>query len=166
MKKEDQLSEKELTTALRRRAMDYLARREHSRYELQCKLREKFEVPSDALIASVLDKLEADNLLSNTRFAESYVRSRISRGYGPLYIRHQLRQRQVDSALVDQVLVFDDDDWADLLADALAKKVVDVPERGSKQWLKLQRFSQSRGFTLSHFSAAFQQKLPSSSRFR
>ncbi|HDZ08529.1 regulatory protein RecX [Pseudohongiella sp.] len=158
MKNEDQLSEKELTTALRRRAMDYLARREHSRYELQCKLREKFEIPGDALISSVLDRLEADNLLSNTRFAESYVRSRIGRGYGPLYIRYQLRQRQVDSVLIDQVLTFDEDEWADVLADALAKKVADMPERGSKQWLKLQRFSQSRGFSLSHFNAACQEK--------
>lgn len=165
MKNEDQLSEKELTTALRRRAMDYLARREHSRYELQCKLREKFEIPSDALIASVLDRLEADNLLSNTRFAESYVRSRVSRGYGPLYIRHQLRQRQLDSVLIDQVLSFDEQDWTDVLADALAKKIAEVPERGSKQWLKLQRFSQSRGFTPSHFNAALQHKLPSLLRF-
>lgn len=161
MKNEDQLSEKELTTALRRRAMDYLARREHSRYELQCKLREKFDTPSDALIASVLDRLAADNLLSNTRFAESYVRSRVSRGYGPLYIRHQLRQRQLDSVLIDQVLSFDEQDWTDVLADALAKKIAEVPQRGSKQWLKLQRFSQSRGFTPSHFNAALQHKLPS-----
>lgn len=159
MKNEDQLSKKELITALRRRAMDYLARREYSRYELQCKLREKFAIPDDAMIASVLDRLEADNLLSNTRFAESYARSRISRGYGPLYIRFQLKQRQVDSVLIDQVLSFDDDDWTDVLADALAKKAVDVPERGSKQWLKLQRFSQSRGFSLAHFNAAFQDKL-------
>lgn len=156
MKNEDQLSEKELTTALRRRAMDYLARREHSRFELQNKLREKFETPGDALIASVLDKLEADNLLSNTRFAESYVRSRISRGYGPMYIRHQLRQRQVDSVLVDQVLTFDEQDWTDVLVDALAKKVAEAPQRGSKQWLKLQRFSQSRGFTVAHFLSAVQ----------
>ncbi|MBC54174.1 MAG: hypothetical protein CMQ34_10125 [Gammaproteobacteria bacterium] len=161
MKNADQLSEKELTTALRRRAMDYLARREHSRYELQCKLSEKFETPSDALIASVLDRLEADNLLSNARFAESYVRSRVSRGYGPLYIRHQLRQRQVDAGLIDQVLVLDEQDWTDVLADALAKKVAEVPARGSKHWLKLQRFSQSRGFTSSHFNAALQNKLPS-----
>jgi regulatory protein len=165
MKNEEQLSEKELTTALRRRAMDYLARREHSRYELQCKLREKFEIPSDTLIASVLDRLEADNLLSNSRFAESYVRSRIGRGYGPLYIRHQLRQRQIDSVLIDQVLAFDEQDWTEVLADALAKKVAEVPERGSKQWLKLQRFSQSRGFSPAHFHAALQNKLPALLRF-
>lgn len=166
MKNEEQLSEKELTTALRRRAMDYLARREHSRYELQCKLREKFDTPSDTLISSVLERLVADNLLSDTRFAESYVRARVSRGYGPFYIRHQLRQRQVDSVLIDQVLAFDEQDWIDVLADALAKKVADVPERGSKQWLKLQRFSQSRGFTPSHYQAALQHKLPALLRFQ
>jgi regulatory protein len=154
VKNEEQLSEKELTTALRRRAMDYLARREHSRYELQCKLRDKFEIPGDDMIASVLDKLAADNLLSDTRFAESYVRSRISRGYGPLYIRHQLRQRQVDAALIDQVADYGEQDWADVLADALAKKVAALPQRGSKQWFKLQRFSQSRGFTLAQFVQA------------
>ncbi|MEX2332794.1 MAG: regulatory protein RecX [Pseudohongiella sp.] len=151
---QQQLSEKELTTALRRRAMDYLARREHGRYELQCKLKEKFEQPDDDLIATVLDKLEADNLLSDARFAESYVRSRISRGYGPLYIRFQLRQRQVDAVLVEQNLSLDDTDWIELLGDVLAKKTNGVPERGSKLWLKLQRFSQSRGFTVEHFLRA------------
>lgn len=154
MQNEGTLSEKELTTALRRRAMDYLARREHSRYELQCKLSEKFEQADDSVIASVLDKLEADNLLSDTRFAESYVRSRISRGYGPLYVRYHLRQRQVNSVLIDQALSFDNRDWIDVLADALAKKSADVPERGSKMWFKLQRFSQSRGFTVEHFIRA------------
>lgn len=156
MSDEQQLSEQQLTTALRRRAMDYLARREHSRYELQGKLRGKFEQPSDALIGAVLDKLEADNLLSDTRFAESYVRFRISRGFGPLYIRYQLRQRQVDSVLIDQVLNLDNQDWIDVLADVLAKKTADVPERNSKMWLKLQRFSQSRGFTVEHFVRATQ----------
>ena len=47
--------DKTLVTALRRRAMDYLARREHSRLELELKLNKAFP-----------DKHLLDHLLSDT----------------------------------------------------------------------------------------------------
>lgn len=153
------LTEKELSAVLRRRAMDYLARREHSRYELEQKLLEKFPDADLSVMTGVLDKLVADRLLSDQRFAESYVRSRVSKGYGPLYIRYQLRQRQLDPALIDAQITLGDEDWVDLLVDVLRRKSGSTldqtfPERGSKAWQKLQRFSQSRGFTMEHFARA------------
>jgi regulatory protein len=76
--------------------MDLLARREHSRLELERKLAAKsFERPE---IDEVLDELECDGLLSTDRFAESFVASRYARGQGPHRIRRELAERGVEGA--------------------------------------------------------------------
>lgn len=143
-------STRELMLALRRRAMDYLARREHTRFELFSKLSDKFPDAPVELLDVVLDRLVQDRLLSDERFVESYVRGRIGRGYGPLYIRFQLRQRRVADDLIECALSQDDDFWAESLADLVRRKSggSTLPAKGSAAWLKMQRFVQSRGFTV------------------
>ena len=56
------------------KALDLLSRREHSRKELYLKLVKRFESKED--INSSLDKLEENNLLRDSRFAEEYVQAR------------------------------------------------------------------------------------------
>ena len=82
--------------ACRRRAMDLLARREHSRLELEHKLvARSFEAP---LVSEVLDELEDDGLLSSDRFAQSFVESRYARGHGPRRIERELADRGIESS--------------------------------------------------------------------
>ena len=175
---------------LRRRAMDLLARREHTRHELSQKLaagivrdqqRQQLQqsdktlqnvdqqsVPESGvaehlssdqhdsdyvtgLITDVLNKLEQDNLLSDSRYTESFVSGRINRGYGPLYIRHQLRRKQVDAVLTAEHLQDPDHkSWTEQLTDLIKRRAgkEGMPERGSKAYFKLQRFVLARGFTL------------------
>ena len=57
------------------RALKLLALREHSRKELENKLRQKGCSADDIIIA--LDRLEEENFLSDRRFCESYIRSRL-----------------------------------------------------------------------------------------
>jgi regulatory protein len=74
--------------------MDLLARREHSRLELEQKLAARsFAEP---LVAEVLDELEHDGLLSAERFAQSFVETRVARGQGPRRIRRDLAARGVE----------------------------------------------------------------------
>ena len=54
------------TKTVRLKAMDYLARREHSRRELALKLARKF--PDSDELDRVLDTLAADGLQSDRRF--------------------------------------------------------------------------------------------------
>jgi regulatory protein len=82
-------------SACRRRAMDLLARREHSRLELERKLAARDF--GEVLIGEVLDALEQDGLLSADRFAESFVAARYARGQGPRRIRRELAERGVAS---------------------------------------------------------------------
>lgn len=185
-----------LRLALRRRAMDLLARREHTRYELKNKLaaginkskqnpvlmiasdtlpvnatgrvsdcseelaentrvlKQQHEKMIAGLLTEVLDKLEQDKLLSDSRFTESYINGRLRKGYGPLYIRHQLHQKQVSAMHLEQSLEqLDQDTWMTQLSYVIKRRlgVADFPERGSKEYLKLQRFILSRGFTASQW---------------
>lgn len=82
------------------RAIAYLSRREYSRAELARKLAAHAEEP-EAAIAAVLDRLEAQNLLSDTRYAEMLGHSRAGR-HGSLRVRQDLKRGGVseqDSAI-------------------------------------------------------------------
>ena len=77
------------------RAVDLLSRREHSRVELARKLARHLAPDDDpGEIERVLDQLQADQLLSDMRFAASLVRQRSQR-YGDLRLARDLRERGV-----------------------------------------------------------------------
>ena len=66
---------------LRRAAMDFLARREHSVYELKQKLFIKYPDSTLGDLENTLDELRQENLQSDHRFDESYVRYRKTKGF-------------------------------------------------------------------------------------
>jgi regulatory protein len=151
--------------------MDLLARREHSRYELAEKLRQRFSDRDDdgdegdegderfhleSVLPRVLDQLEHDGLLSDERFVESYVRVRRNKGYGPLHIRQNLQQRRVASGLIEIWVDDQSSQWQQQLAMVLHKRCgATLPVIGSREYFKLQRFLQSRGFTGEQIRRAF-----------
>jgi len=127
----------------RRRALDLLARREHSRLELERKLRTREH--HEAVIAAVLDQLEADSLLSDRRFAESFVRARIARGQGPNRIRMELIERGV--AECDQALSEAGCDWSRLARATRGRRFgAEIPADWADR-AKQARFLEYRGFT-------------------
>ena len=83
--------------SLRARALRYLAQREHSRAELRRKLAR--HEPDAAAVESLLDALEAADLLSAARFTESLVHRRQAR-YGNLRIAQELATHGVDPEAV------------------------------------------------------------------
>lgn len=72
--------------------MDWLARREYSRIEIEQKLIRRFP-DATAAIGPVLDQLEHEGLLSTARYLESVTRSHVRRGYGPQRIRQTLKNK-------------------------------------------------------------------------
>jgi regulatory protein len=84
---------------LRERALRLLARREHSRAELERKLR-AHATPEDDLEALIQD-LSQRKLLSDERFAESRAHS-LSRKFGAARIAHELRTKGLDKGLAEQ----------------------------------------------------------------
>jgi regulatory protein len=136
-----------LKSSLRRGAMDLLARREHSRAELASKLARKHEEGRD-LIPQVLDQLEADKLLSDARFAEAYVRYRRNKGFGPLLIGQELRQRGITGELLETSLDSTAAVWQESLQALLARKSKGdgTAQTDTRTRQKLFRFCLSRGF--------------------
>ena len=134
---------------LRRAAMDYLARREHSAFELRQKLTRKYPQANALVMDAVLDKLRQEKLQSDTRFTTAFIRYRKSKGFGYQHLKADLGTRGVASSIIDTYLYDDDGDWL-VIAEALVEKKLKHNEKigfGSKQHRKLLRFLESRGFS-------------------
>ena len=125
---------------LKVRALRFLARREHSRSELERKLAPHAESPE--VLQGVLDWLESTKRLSNQRFAEQRAHV-LSRKYGAAHIRHDLRARGVDAALVDALPIEGEMERAKAI---LARKYRE-PASTREEQAKRARFLQSRGFS-------------------
>lgn len=134
---------------LRRAAMDYLARREHSFFELTQKLQKRFADTDADLLHEVVTTLQQENLQSDARFAESYARYRTSRGFAYQHIKADLSARRVSDKLIDTFLDVDAEHWQHTADQLICKKHRDAGpiSYGSKVHRKLSRFLESRGFT-------------------
>ena len=134
-----------------------LAGQEWSYFLLKRKILERTDKPE--LIEPVLDKLVKDGWLDDVRFAECYIRStRDNKGYGPIKIRHKLKEKGISSAIIDKHLFEDHPIWErnafNIRLKKYGSKKIDIKER-SKQ----STFLQSRGFTFSQIKVAFQDNL-------
>ena len=126
-------------------AIDLLSRREHSRLELKRKLQIK-EFSAEVDLEALLDGLEDDNCLSNERYAESFVRSRILKGQGELKIRSQLLQRGVNMSMADRAIAEADVNWWELAEQQRIKRFGEALPTTLQAKLKQVRFLAARGF--------------------
>ena len=137
----------------RNKAMNLLARREHSAHELIQKLARK-GLPAE-LADDLIATLQANNLQSDHRYAEAQVRVGIAKGQGPLRIAQHLKQNRVDESLIHALLYQQSFDW---YAQAKAVKVKrfgeDMPEAFQER-AKQQRFLQYRGFSSEHIASLY-----------
>ena len=146
-------SEVEVTAVdLRRGAMDLLARREHSRQELQLKLGRRFDVEPE-IISRVVDQLAREGLQSNQRLAEAYLRYRSNRGQGPLKIKAELRGKAVENDLIDEAFNAANIDWFAQAVLVLNKRFGESPATDATQQAKRARFLQQRGFSFDQIYA-------------
>ena len=136
----------------RKKAMDYLARREHGRGELLDKLT-RFGFDAD-IADEAVTRLAEDGLQSDTRFAEAFVRSRINQGKGPVRIRAELRERGLGASAIDIALEEADEDWYALAVDVRLKKFGPNTPSEFRNKAKQMRFLQSRGFEPDQIQAA------------
>ncbi len=126
-----------------------LARREHSRYELAQKLERAGCNPAN--FPALFEELEANNWLSDKRFAESYVADHRARD-GAIKLAYALRQRGIADALIIEVLSTLNNSHSDDSEVARAREIwrkkfkaqPDLPQERAKQM----RFLQGRGFSV------------------
>ncbi len=124
--------------------MRLLARREHSCKELNYKLTQRGFLPAE--IELTLSALIKSKALSHERFAHSYVYARVSKGFGPVRIANELRERGIADDLIVSALSEYQHDWL-----AYAKRV-DVKRFGQQspqdklEHYKRSQFLSYRGF--------------------
>ena len=133
-------------------AVRLLANREHGRKELEQKLLQR-DLPLD-LIVSVLDQLAQEGLQCDVRFAESYVRMRVDRGYGANKIRADLQTRRLQQSVVEEAIIDSGTDWGTVADAALAKKFGGFSAQDMKTRAKMQRFLYQRGFEAEEIRSA------------
>ena len=130
----------------RHSALRLLARREHSQYELRRKL--KARGYGEGLVDELLTALVDERLLSDTRYAEAMVTHRASRGYGPLRICMELRDRGVAEHIVDKVLQEAEVDWDERLRHTYDRKYGEMAVESFKTWASRAQFLKNRGFSV------------------
>ena len=141
---------------LRRAALNLLAQREQTAFELKQKLSRRF--PDQAsLLDGVIARLQAQGLQNDSRMAEAYVRYRVQRGQGPMKIRSEMSQKGLAGSVMDDAFRSQAPDWFALAASVLHKRFGDAESNAGidrKERAKRSRFLQQRGFHYEHISAA------------
>lgn len=134
-------------------AMRYLARREYGRLELRRKLLQRHFV--EGLVDTALDSLEQRGYLSDSRFVELVVRSRIAGLYGPVRIRHELGQKGIREQLIEAELQARRPDWQSLAKQAKIKRFGEEQSEDFQLLAKQKRYLLNRGFQHEHIRSAF-----------
>ena len=104
---------------IRLKIMDFLARREYSSKEIYQKMSRRVEYKE--MLEDSIDQLVKEGLISDERYAESYFQSRKNRGFGPLRIKNELKQKGVNESLFNEIQ--EGTDWSVLAMNVLQKKV-------------------------------------------
>jgi len=126
---------------LRARALRLLARREHTRTELERKLAPHAE--SSEAVHGLVSRLKEKNQLSEERFAEERARV-LSRKYGAARIRQDLKAKGVSAELIARYSSSDDEMQK---AREILERKYRTPAATREEKAKRMRFLQSRGFS-------------------
>ena len=137
----------------RKKAMDFLARREYGQAELIKKLSDKGYIRK--IVEAAVVALTSEGLQSDDRFAEAFVQSRINQGKGPVRIRLDLSQRGISDAVTEMAIEESAADWHGLAINARLRKFGTCKPVDFKAKAKQMRFLQYRGFEQDHIQSAF-----------
>ena len=104
---------------------------------------------------TTVNELVAQGLLSNVRYAESFIHSRFQRGQGPQKIRAELRERGVDDALIEAGLELYAPHWQQLIEQVRHKRFGQARPDDFRERTRQMRFLMQRGFTAEQIDALF-----------
>ncbi|MEO6825622.1 MAG: recombination regulator RecX [Nitrosospira sp.] len=128
--------------SLKTRALGYLARREHSRLELERKLRPHAQTFEE--LSSLLDALEQRGFLSAARMVEQVIHMRKNR-FGSQRIAHELREKGIAENLIAEALPNIRETEQESAREVWQKKFGAMPA-DAKELARQMRFLMGRGF--------------------
>jgi len=128
-------------------AVRLLVRREYCSVEIRQKLRTR-DV-DDAVIVFVIEKLKDDGYLSDSRFAEMYLSSRLDKGEAPWLAAQRAKQKGADEACVQLAL---EELMQDYDAEAVVRGLLAMRDpagfrfEDERVWQRQARFLRNKGF--------------------
>ena len=135
---------KEHQTSIFAQALSLLSHREHSKKELATKLKTRGHEEEE--INATIERLEEMNYLNDERFAEIFVRSRLSKPLGANRIQQELIQKGINSELAKTALSEANVDWFELAKQLKERKFGEEISTDFKEKAKQSRYLQYRGF--------------------
>lgn len=111
-------------------------------------LREKLlarEFPAEEVEAT-LATLQAEGLLSESRFLESFIGSHARRGHGPVWIRAELERKGITGEAIREAIEAADVDWEAEAEAVRVKRFGPEPPADFKAKARQARFLQYRGY--------------------
>jgi len=142
-------------------AVRFLSRREHCAAELRAKLHQR-DYPDD-VIGTVLSRLIEDGYLSEARFAESFLRMRMSGGESPWLAAQKARRRGADESALQDALhdVEDTFDAGAVCRDLLLRRDPTGLRHGDERvWQRQARFLRNKGFDAATILRALNESEP------
>ena len=104
-------------------------------------------------VSIILEKLRDENLQSDYRFSEGYIRYRGRRGFGPRRISLDLEKRGVNSSVISEAFEAAGVDFYETAASAFSKKF-SAKAKSLAEKARQQRFMEYRGFFSEHVKYA------------
>ena len=140
----------------KKKALDLLSRRMHSRKELQRKLKEKGFDPDET--EKVLDNLEERGLLDDRAFAAEFIEAGKRKNWSDKKLNYELSARGVGREIVEELLDSQEDEGARLRAAFdKARRGKDLSDPKIRQRVKGALLRQ--GFSYSDLAPLFQEHL-------
>ena len=128
----------------RNRALNWLARREHSSHQLRQKLA-RIGCPEE-VADTLIRQLGEEGLLSDERYAEMLSRTRFNRGFGPARVRAELRSQGVDDETIAVYTKLDEQTLLQQARTALVKRFGELRAQDQKSRAQQARFLAYKGF--------------------
>ena len=130
---------------LRRRALNWLSRRDYSEAQLRQRL---LRLGGDmATVQQVINWCKDNAYLSEQRFVDMLVRSRANRGYGLNYIIQECKQQHILPQQVHQCVAALNIDWFTRASEVYHKKFQGAPVADYKEKSKRIAYMLRRGFS-------------------
>ena len=136
MEKKSQRIRSSTDALLRKKALQFLGRREHTRDQLKKKLLCHGDADK---VHAVLNSLEASDLLSASRYVEDYIRTRVRKLYGPKHIGAALRCQGLTDEAIEHGLRAAEIDWLECARRFYQKKFSrDEPNDKKERYRRIQ----------------------------
>lgn len=153
--------DKKLNKLILNKAVQLLAQRDHSSYELtnkiiqfftkkiKCSEDEYYEQLNQLKIetADVIQYCTNQNWMNDTQYIEKYIVMRANKGYGRYKIAMELKQRGLSTNLIHELLRILDINWVYNAHKQLLKKFKQVNVKNISEKQKVTQFLVTRGYT-------------------